>query len=192
MGALDQPVHMLRHRITVDGYHRMAEAGILAPDARVELIDGEVIDMAPMKSRHAAAVRLLDRRLTLAVGDAAIVSCQLPLRLSDSSEPEPDLMLLRPRADFYAAQHPGPGDVLLLVEVADTSLDYDRRVKLPLYARHGVPEVWIVDLENRQTCSFRKPVGKSYGDSTTSESPGPTAVASLPGVAIDLNGLTMA
>jgi Uma2 family endonuclease len=192
MGALEQPVHMLRHRITVDDYHRMATAGILAPDARVELIDGEVIDMAPMKSRHAAAVRLLDRRMTLAVGDAAIVSCQLPLRLGASSEPEPDLLLLRPAADFYAAQHPGPGDVLLLIEVADTSLDYDRRVKLPLYARHGVCEVWIVDLENRQICFFRKPVGDSYGDTTASDTPGPTAVAALPGVTIDLSGLMMA
>lgn len=137
-------------------------------------------------------MRLLDRRLTLAAGDTAIVSCQLPLRLSDSSEPEPDLMPLRPRADFYAAQHPGPGDVLLLIEVADTSLDYDRCVKLPLYARHGVPEVWIVDLENRQVCFFRQPAGESYGDTTSSETPGPAAVAALPGVTIDLNGLMMA
>jgi Uma2 family endonuclease len=183
---------MLRHRITADDYHLMATAGILGPDARVELIDGEVIDRAPMKNRHAAAVRLLDRRMTLAVGDAAIVSCQLPLRLGASSEPAPDLMLLRPTADFYAAQHPGPGDVLLLVEVADTSLDYHRSVKLPLYARHGVCEVWIVDLENRQISFFRKPAGDSYGDTTASDTPGPTAVAALPGVTIDLSGLMMA
>ena len=189
MGASEQPVVLQRHRVTVDEYYRMGEAGILAPDARVELIEGEVIDMAPMKSAHAAMVRLLNQRLQRTAGGSAIVSCQLPLRLAAGSEPQPDLLLLRPKADFYAARHPEPADVLLLIEVADTSPDYDRRVKMPLYARHGVAEAWIVDLENRQVRFFRRPAGDNYTDITASETPGVVPVAALPGAAVDLAGL---
>jgi len=189
MGAVDQPVVLQRHRVTVDEYYRMGEAGILAPDARVELIEGEVIDMAPMKSAHAWAVNLLAARLHEAARGRALVTCQTPLRLSEHSEPEPDLMLVQRRAGGYAAQHPGPADVLLLIEVADTSLDYDRRVKMPLYARHGVAEAWIVDLEHRQVHFFRRPAGESYADITATETPGPTAVAALPGLMLDLAGV---
>lgn len=189
MGVADSPAVLQRHRLTVDQYHRMAEAGVLPSDARVELIEGEVVDMAPMKSRHASVVARLLSVLQRAVGDRALVWCQLPLRLGPHSEPEPDLMLLRPRADFYAQAHPAPADVLLLIEVADTTLEYDRGVKLPLYARHGVCEVWIVDLDARLVRFFRSPTGDAYTDITKSETPGSTPVAALPGVALDLTGL---
>ena len=189
MGANDQPVLLQRHRVTVGEYYRMGEAGILAPDARVELIEGEVIDMAPMKSAHAWMVNLLAARLHEAARGRALVTCQTPLRLDGHSEPEPDLMLVRQRAAGYAAQHPSPADVLLLIEVADTSLDYDRLVKMPLYARHGVAEAWIVDLQNRQVRFFRRPAGDGYADITAIETPGATAVAALPGVVVDLAGL---
>lgn len=189
MGAIDEPPVLTRHRLTVGDYYRMGEAGVFAPEARVELIDGEVIDMAPIGTRHASAVARLIRAATSAVGTTVIVSAQNPLRLGDLSEPEPDLMLLEPRADFYAAAHPTAADVLLLIEVADTSARYDREIKLPLYARHGVREVWIVDLEARLVRFFRAPAGDAYTDITASETPGATPIGALPGVAIDLAGV---
>ncbi len=189
MGIIEQPDLLARHRITVDQFYRMAEAGVLAPDARVELIEGEVIDMAPMNSRHAAAVRVLNQRLLVAVGERALVSCQLPLRLSERSEPEPDLMLTQHQVGSYRDRHPGAADVMLLIEVSDSSLRYDRGIKLPLYARHGVPEVWIVDLENNLVRFYRRPAGDAYADITATETPSLTAVAGLADVWIDLTGL---
>ena len=186
MGAIDTPPLLARHRLTVADYYRMAETGVLAPDARVELIEGEIIDMAPIGTRHASAVMRLNRLASAACGAGAIVSEQSPLRLSDLSEPEPDLMLLKPRADFYADAHPSAADVLLLIEVADSSARYDREIKLPLYARHGVPEVWIVDLEARLLRLHREPVGDAYGQVSTTASPGRTPIAALPGVEIEL------
>lgn len=189
MGVVEEPGLMQRHRVTVEQYHRMAEAGVLAPDARVELIEGEIVDMAPMKSRHASVVGRLNAILGRAVGLQAMVWCQLPLRLSRDSEPEPDLMLLKPRSDFYSGAHPAAADVLLLIEVSDTTLAYDRGIKLPLYARHGVAEVWIVDLENNLVRFFRSPAGESYTDITATETPGPTPILALPGVTLDLRGV---
>jgi Uma2 family endonuclease len=189
MGNADSPAVLQRHRLTVDEYYRMAEAGVLAPDAHVELIEGEVVDMAPMKSRHASVVARVLAKLQRAVGDKALVWCQLPLHLGPQSEPEPDLMLLRPRADFYAHAHPSADDVLLLIEVSDSTLDYDRGVKVPLYARHRVAEVWIVDLDTNVVRFFRHGDGQAYTDITASETPRATPVAALPGITIDLAGL---
>ncbi len=189
MGAIDELPLLQRHRLTVDEYYRMAEVGVLAPDARVELIDGEIIDMAPQKSRHASVVNELMRRLMRCAGDRALVSCQTPLRLSQRSEPGPDLMLLRPRADGYAQAHPNAADVLLLIEVADSSARYDREIKLPLYARHGVAEVWIVDLEAGLLRQRRQPAGESYAQAADTATPGAALLPGLPGADIDLSGL---
>jgi Uma2 family endonuclease len=189
MGAIDTAPLLRRHRLTVADYYRMGEAGIFAPEAHVELIDGEVIDMAPIGTRHASAVKRLNALLAGCVGARAIVAVQDPLRLSDLSEPETDLMLLQPRADFYAGAHPTAADVLLLIEVADTSARYDREIKLPLYARHGLPEVWLVELEARRLHHFRSPAGESYADASATASPGITAIGGLPGVRIDLSSL---
>lgn len=186
MGATDHPPLLKRHRLTVGDYYRMGEAGIFTPDARVELIEGEIIDMAPIGTRHGSAVKRLVALLTAALGARVIVAVQDPLRLSDLSEPEPDLMLLKPRADFYADAHPGAADVLLLIEVADTSARYDREIKLPLYARYGVPEVWIVDLEARLLRLYRDPAGDAYGQVSATGAPGRTPIAALPGFEIDL------
>ncbi|MDP9436953.1 MAG: Uma2 family endonuclease [Actinomycetota bacterium] len=134
------------HRFTVDEYHRMAETGLLAPDARVELIEGEVIDVPPIGPPHASVVDRLTRLLVLGLAESAIVRVQGPVRLSDISEPQPDLTVLAPRADFYALATPRPEDVLLAVEVSASSLRFDTQVKLPLYARSGVPAVWLVDV----------------------------------------------
>ncbi len=135
-----------RHRFDTTEYHRMAESGILSEDARVELVDGEVVEMSPIGSKHQAVVNRLNRLLMgFAAGDY-IVSPQGPVKLDEHNEPQPDLALLGFREDFYEQEHPGPGDALLLIEVSDSSLEYDRSVKLPLYAGSGIPEVWIVDL----------------------------------------------
>lgn len=172
-----------RHRLTVDEYYRMAEVGLLSPDARVELIDGEIIDMAPIGSRHASAVSLLTQRLIRAVGDSAIVWSQSPVRLDVRSEPQPDLALLRPRADHYAGGHPAPPDVLLIVEVSDTTLDYDRNVKAGLYARYGIPALWIVDLAHGRLHTCQRPADGGYRDRSIVDQ---TSVG-IPGLSIDLD-----
>jgi Uma2 family endonuclease len=139
-------VQLARRLFTVAEYHKMAEAGILSEDDRVELLEGEIVAMSPIGSRHAGLVNRLNRLFSQRAGDQVVVSVQNPVRLGGYSEPQPDLALLRPRADFYTSSHPGPEDVLLAVEVAETSAAVDREVKVPLYARFGVPEVWLVDL----------------------------------------------
>lgn len=141
----------------------MAETGIFTEDDRVELIDGEIIEMAPIGSAHAARVRRLGRLFHESFEPSeAIVSVQNPVRLGQHSEPEPDLALLKPREDDYAAAHPEAGDLLLVVEVADTSLEDDRDRKIPLYARHQVPVVWLVDLRNERVEIYDQPSGGEY------------------------------
>jgi Uma2 family endonuclease len=177
---------ILRHRITVGEYYRMAEVGILAPDARVELIEGEIIDMAPIGSGHAGTVSQLNQLLLRAVGDRAHVLPQLVVRLSDISEPQPDLVLVKPRADFYKKKHPGPADTFLIIEVSESSLRYDLQLKAPLYARHAIPEYWIIDLPGRQVRFFRSPEAGQYTNVTSSATPGVVAPVALPEVQIDL------
>jgi len=189
MGIVEEPGLILRHRLTVDEYMRMGEAGVLPPDARVELINGEVVDMATMRSRHASAVSRLISLLTRAAGERATVWCQSPLVLGERSMPEPDLMLLKPRADFYRDAHPTAADVLLLIEVSDTTTSYDRRIKLPLYARHGIVEVWIVDLDDGLLRVCRRPQADGYADVATTASPGVTPLTALPELAVDLSGV---
>ena len=180
---------MPRHRITVPEYYRMAELGVLAPDARVELIEGEIIDMPPMGSAHASVITRLHRLLTRALGEAALVRAQLPLHLDQLSEPEPDLLVARPRADDYEKAHPDAKATLLVIEVGATSVRYDREVKGPLYARHGIPELWVIDLQARQITTYREPQDGLYTRVNTAESFGPTSIAALPQLPIDLGGL---
>jgi Uma2 family endonuclease len=127
-------VAVSRHGLTVADFRRMGEVGILGPDDRVELIAGEIIDMSPSGSLHAALVRAIATALTHHIREQALFAIQDPLALDDTSQPQPDVAVLRPRADFYAAAHPGPADVLLVIEVADTTLAFDLDVKVPLYA----------------------------------------------------------
>lgn len=177
------------HRITVDQYYRMAEVGLLAPDERVELIDGVIIDMAPIGSRHAGVLRRLNRLLTVAVRTRGILSSQLPVRLGRSSEPQPDLAILKPRDDFYDGAHPQPEDVLLLIEVSATSIRHDLRVKVPLYARHRIPEVWVVDLTGGLLYLHRRPEAGTYAEQSSLADPGVLALAALPDVEVDLSGI---
>lgn len=175
-----------RHRLDVDDYYKMAEAGILRREDRVELVDGEIIDMNPIGSPHAALTNRLARLFTRAVADAtALVAVQTPLRLDNFNEPEPDLMLLRPRADDYRASHPGASDVLLLVEVSDSSLTYDRGAKLDLYARFGIAEIWIVDIAGAAIEVFRNPADGAYG-SQERRSSGSLSPSLVLAAAIDL------
>jgi len=145
----------------------MAEAGVFAPEARLELIEGEIVEMAPIGSRHAGAVKTLIRLLVQRAGDRAIVSAQDPVVVSDDSVPQPDLALLKPRNDDYSGAHPRAADVLLAIEVADTTIAFDIGTKLPLYARCGIPEVWIVDLNERTIRVYREPSARGYQTSFT-------------------------
>ncbi len=175
-----------RHRITVHDYHRMAEIGVLAPDARVELIEGEIIDMAPIGKDHQSIVDQLTRLLVLAVGHDAIVRVQGSIRLSQWSEPEPDVVLLAPRADFYRGEFALGTDTLLVIEVSDTTLRYDRDIKVPLYARHGVPEVWIVDVQNDALLVYGDLRDGKYERHVALERPASAAVTRRSGVTLDL------
>lgn len=140
----------------------MGEAGIFGEGDRVELIEGEIIEMSPIGSAHAARVKRLNRLLVRRLGTRAIVQVQDPVVLSRFSEPEPDLAVLKPRADFYAARHPEAADVLLIVEVADTSRHFDRGVKAPLYARAGIRELWVIDVIDEIVEVYRKPQRGAY------------------------------
>lgn len=161
MAAHSEPL-LNRHRYTRAQYHAMGEAGIFGEDDRVELIDGEIIDMVPIGCSHSGTINWLTAKLVRAVGDSAIVSVQNPVVLDDWSEPQPDLVVLRYRADFYTTETPRPGDVLLLIEVAASSLKYDRDFKLPFYARHGIRETWLFDLEARAVTRHFDPTAAGY------------------------------
>ncbi len=151
-----------RRRFTADEYQRMGQTGILPSTDRVELIDGEVLAMTPIGPRHCAAVDRATRVFVTRAGDAAIVRVQGSVRLDLFTEPEPDVVLLRPRADFYASAHPGSADILLIIEVAESSLAYDREVKAYVYARSGVAEYWLVDLNADVLHRYSSPQDGSY------------------------------
>jgi Uma2 family endonuclease len=177
------------HRFTVDEFYRMAEVGLLDEDARVELIEGEIIDMPAPESLHSGTVDWLTRLFCAAVGEQAIVRIQSCVRLSRFSELLPDVALLRPRDDFYRAAHPSGLETRLAIEVSDSTLRKDRQVKVPLFARHGVPEVWIVDLVHDHLHFYRSLTNGDYADVSFTARPGVTAISALPGVTVDLSGL---
>lgn len=155
-------LQLTRHKLTVDEYHRMGEAGLFAPGSRVELIDGEIFDMAPIGSVHASIVTTLSMFLSRAVSQGERVTAQSSIRLLPDSEPQPDILVLKARPDRYSASLPTPADVLLLIEVADSSLHADRQEKVPLYARHGIAEVWLFDVAARQLEIYTEPNNGAY------------------------------
>jgi Uma2 family endonuclease len=156
------PAPPKRRRFGVAEYYRMAEAGILKEDERVELIEGEIIEMSPIGTRHAACVDRINRLFSRLASRDAIIRVQSPVRLDDASALQPDVTLLRLRDDFYERMHPTPPDVLLVVEVADTSAGYDREVKARLYARAGIQEFWLVDLTGEKIEVYARPSEGSY------------------------------
>ncbi len=154
---------LTRYKFRVDEYQKMAEAGIFTEDDRVELLDGEIVEMTPIGKGHAGRVNRLNRMFSVLPPDRAVLSIQNPIHLSDDSEPQPDFALLAPRRDFYAAALPEANDILLVVEVADRSLWTDRTVKVPLYARAGIREMWLVNLVDRRIEIYRDPSPDGYG-----------------------------
>ncbi len=177
------------HRFTRDEYYRIAEAGILTADARVELLDGEIVEMSPIGPRHSGVLAMLTRFFVEQVGDRAICRVQSPLHLDEHSEPEPDLLLSHPRDDFYSSAHPTPRDVFLLVELAESSIEKDRGEKLRLYAEAGIREYWIIDLNRRVLIVHRQPKDGEYASVQQYE--GDTAVApeALSGVELAVGSL---
>jgi len=147
---------------TVDEYHRMVDAGILAENDRTELIEGEIIQMSPIGKRHAACVDRATELFVAAFIGKAIVSVQNPVRLNNYNEPQPDIVVLRKRADYYASRSRTPADTFFVIEVSDTTLRYDTKVKLPIYARSGIAEVWIENLQEDVLLVCRDPVGENY------------------------------
>ena len=147
---------------TVDEYYRMAEAGIFDEDSRVELIEGEIIEMSPVGNRHVACVDRANSLFVTRLEGKAIVSIQNPIRLSNYTEPQPDIVVLKPRVDYYASKRHSPEDTLLVIEVSDTTLRYDRNRKAPLYAKSGVSELWIENLENDVILVFRDPGPETF------------------------------
>ena len=156
-----EPVKRL---FTVSEYHSLAEAGILTEDDRVELIEGEIFQMAPIGNRHAGCVKRLNRLFSSGLGDRVLLGVQDPIVVDDHSEPEPDISVLRPRPDDYSTSHPTPEDIFLVVEVADSSAPFDRFKKIPVYARNGIPEVWLIDLTTDRIEVYREPSAMSYRD----------------------------
>jgi Uma2 family endonuclease len=178
-----------RRLFTVDEYHQMAEAGIFGPEERLELIDGEIIEMSPIDPRHAGCVININRLLVTRLGDRAVISPQNPVVIRPRSEPQPDMLVLRPRAVSYSRAHPTPEDVLLAIEVANTTARFDRIVKARLYARAGIPEYWLVDVREERVDIFRSPRGEAYADTATAGRGGAISVLSFPDVVIPVAGL---
>jgi Uma2 family endonuclease len=155
-------IEALRRPFTVDEYDRMLEVGILGKEDHVELIEGEILEMSPIGWRHAACVDRATALLVLAFAGKAIVRPRGPIQLGDYTKPQPDLILLEPRKDYYASKGPVTRDAQLVIEVSDKSIRYDRGPKLRVYARHGVSEVWIEDLTSDTLLVFREPSGATY------------------------------
>ena len=172
-----------RH-FNVAEYYQMARAGVLTEDERVELIRGEIVAMSPIGSRHAGCVKWLNRHLNRWAHGRFIISVQDPIHLDDDSEPQPDIAILKPRDDLYSAAHPMPGDVLLIIEVADTSLGYDREEKVPLYASAGIPEMWLVNLSEAVIEVYSNPVDGVYSPVRQVARGGVLDAASLPELSI--------
>jgi Uma2 family endonuclease len=155
-------VQILRKKFTVGQYHQMIESGILTDRDRVELVQGEIVEMSPVGRQHEAYIDRLNALFVLGLSTRAIVRVQSPIRLSNNSESQPDVAILQRRPDFYAEGHPKPEDIFALVAVSDTTLEFDRTVKVPLYAQNSIPEVWIVDLNAQVVQVYREPNSSGY------------------------------
>ena len=175
------------HRFTADQFHRMGEAGVFHEGDRVELIDGQIVEMTPIGPRHAGCVKELAGLLYRATGGRVVLSVQDPLVLGTHQAPEPDVAVLERRPGGYRTRHPGPDDVLLVIEVADTSVEYDRSTKIPRYARAGVPEAWLVNLPAEVIEVYRGPVGGRYTGTNTVSRGATIQPLELPGVELTVD-----
>ena len=184
-----EPLTPHRYRLTVTEYHRLGENGIFDEDSRVEMIEGDLIVMPPIGEQHASKTRLLNRLFSLQVGDTAIVDVQNPVVLNAHSEPQPDMVLLKPRPDFYESAYPRPEDVLLLIEVSDSTLRYDRDTKVPLYAKAGIPEVWLLDVAGQRLEIYRRPSPEGYREIRYPEATENIAPVLLPELSLSVASL---
>jgi len=175
-----------KHRFNVKEYYRMAETGVLRPDARVELLDGQIIDMSPIGPFHGGVTKRLNRFFTSLGKGRWLVAVQDPVQLDEHSEPEPDLMLLKPAGDDYTTRHPRPDDVYLLIEIADASLATDRDIKLPLYGRAGIAEVWIVNIEDETVELYREPHFAGYASKSILRAGDQAKPQAFPDVEVDV------
>jgi Uma2 family endonuclease len=173
-----------RHRLTVADYHRLGETGVLGGDDRVELLEGQLVDMSPIGPRHALAIDLLNRLLPATLGEQAWLRVQNPIVLDDASEPQPDFAIVRHPWSGYPDAHPRSPDILLLIEVADSSLEFDLGAKLELYARAGIREFWVVDLTRNRVLVHRRPHDGTYDLITAVDIAGTLTVEAMPGVTI--------
>jgi Uma2 family endonuclease len=178
---------IVRRKITVEEYEVMYEAGVFKPDERLELINGEILKVAPMNAPHISYVIRLSRIFTERLTKRAIVSTQLPIVINEESEPEPDISILRWRSDDYFSGKPKAQDVYAIIEVASTSLLYGRRIKVPLYARVGVPEVWIVNVQARELEVYRNPKGEDYAERQILQPTDRISLLAFPDVEIPLS-----
>jgi len=183
------PVEQRVYRLTVDAYHRMIDAGVFGKDDRVELVEGELRAMPPIDARHAGKVKRLNQLFSRLAAGRVLIAIQDLLALPDYAELQPDLMLLQPRQDFYEGSNPTPADTLLVVEVSDSSLGFDRDTKLALYAVHGVPEAWLVDLKNQRLQIFRDPGPDGYRQILLPDKAQSVAPLLLPDLEIPLRAL---
>jgi len=188
-GAQSTLVEPAPHRFTVEEYYRMAETGILHPDTRVELLEGEILDMMPIDPPHGGTVNKLTHLFTNSAEGRWVVSVQNPVRLNPRSEPQPDLMLLKPDPEYYAQGHPQPQDVLLLIEVAHTTVSYDRNRKVPAYGRAGIPEVWLINLPERTVEVFREPRLNGYASVRKFGLRDTISMQAFPDIRIDVGAL---
>jgi Uma2 family endonuclease len=178
--------HPQKHPISAAEYLRMGEAGVFAPEARLELIEGEIIEMAPIGSPHAGCVNKLAQLFIRRSGDAAVVAVQNPVIISSLSVPQPDLAVLEARADYYASSHPTTEDVYLVVEVADTTVKFDLGRKATIYARCGIAELWVVDVNSRAIHVFRNPGENGYGETSCARAGEKVACAALATIEVDV------
>lgn len=182
-------VEVSKLQFSIEDYYRLAAAGVLRGDDRVELIEGEIIKMNPIGSRHAACVGRLSKLLERRGGDYAVVWVQNPVEINDYSEPVPDVTLLRLREDFYAHAKPVPDDVLLVVEVSDSTTNYDRKVKAPLYARAGVPEMWLVNLPEELIEVYTRPLNGAYQETRLVRRGESITVGSVNGLTVEADAV---
>jgi Uma2 family endonuclease len=178
-----------KHRFNVNEYYRMGETGVLPPDARVELLDGEIIDMSPIGPFHSGVTKYLIKVFSNAAKERWVLAVADPVRLDDYSEPQPDIMLVKLNSDFYRNKHPEPSDVYLLIEVADSSLERDLLEKLPKYARAGIPEVWIINLNDETIEIYRQPNFTAYGSKAVLSAGDFAKPEAFPDVSIDVKDL---
>jgi Uma2 family endonuclease len=182
-------LQIIRRHFNVTEYYRMAAAGVFSEDDRVELIEGEIIEMNPIGSRHAACVGRLTKLLERLAGDRSIVWVQNPVQVNDYSEPLPDIALLKPRDDFYAQANPQAAHVLLLIEVADSSVEYDRDIKIPLYAQSGIAEVWLINLPKETIEIYSQPFEAKYRGTRLAKRGESLSAKFVPNLTIDVNAI---